>query len=1307
MTETPKRGRRRRRSKRRGGNRDNQNQNPNQTQNPNQPNGPQIHRRGGDPRQQGPARHGPMTFLDMLAIDVDSDVRRRGEIYFRQGRVFEPDATAERMSAEVHGKGGNYRVTMDLTRDEERKRSVVNAICGCPYFTGGSGYCKHIWAVLCFADAAPNGAFKAPEGHQSGMHPLKITKMRSRHSNVVSAGPDATGRIRGFSAGAQAAPQAEPQHGKRQSQRPDKSLMSWREALKVVGHVQRDVVDTRQRSDTATDVYYVVDLEQTTRTGHLCVQVYRLASPADGQKQLVTAPVDPRALDLMPPGPDRDLLTRLFGVALSTVVRTGQWDEDVVPLRRGHSLTIADALRPALLEQLAATGRFGWLDVDDAKLEANGPFDRESFKALGWDGGDTFRFDVAVAPIKQGNAWMLRGEFRREGQTLPVTDALAIFADGHVLLKDKVARFEKPDARAFGWIAALKQIGQMEVPRSDQAAFLRTYAGLQSAPTLDLPEASGWRVIAGEPKPKLVFLAMPAGEMPPVLTANYEFTYETPPAAATGETSSHAADPSVAPSPEAATGDGQVADAQVPDGQVPEGQAAESQPAAPQGRGRRGRRGAQNPAGSQGPQAAPASQGAPGSGNDRGLRVVVRREREREEVLIKDLCAHQGVQPSAGRGMAGCDVFVDPTGLADLISTLTARGWSVEAEGQRLRVAKSFQVDVTTSSGMDWLDLRALFDFGDGVAAQLPRILEAVRSGADRVVLGDGSVGILPAAWLAKLEPVLRMGENVGNDGSLRYQGTQAAFLDALVSEATEAHLDKPFAEFRAKLASFSGVTQAEPAKAFVGELRPYQRQGLGWLEFLDEFALGGCLADDMGLGKTVQVLAHLQKRRDLAVAAPVVAADDEAKPAPKRGKRKTVGAAAKSGSSVPSLIVAPTSLIHNWVDEATRFTPDLRVYAHRGASRHRDPEDFAGYDLVVTSYGTMRSDVDMLATINFDYIVLDEAQAIKNESTQVAQAARLLKAKRRLVMSGTPVENRLSELGSLFRFLNPGMLDSSQGFAELFSGSGKLSSMQLQSLARLLKPFLLRRTKEQVLPELPGKTENTVYCVLEDDQRKEYDQLAAFYRDSLQKKIDTSGFAKSRMHVLEALLRLRQLACHPGLIDEKRALEPSAKLDLLEEQLDEVMASGRKALVFSQFTSMLAIVRARLDAKGIVYEYLDGSTTDRKERVDHFQTDDKVRVFLISLKAGGVGLNLTAADYCFILDPWWNPASEAQAIDRAHRIGQKNHVFAYRLIARGTVEEKILALQASKRQLVEGIIANDGDVLSGITAKDLDFLLE
>jgi SNF2 family DNA or RNA helicase len=285
-------------------------------------------------------------------------------------------------------------------------------------------------------------------------------------------------------------------------------------------------------------------------------------------------------------------------------------------------------------------------------------------------------------------------------------------------------------------------------------------------------------------------------------------------------------------------------------------------------------------------------------------------------------------------------------------------------------------------------------------------------------------------------------------------------------------------------------------------------------------------------------------------------------------------------------------------------------------------------------------------------------------------------------------------------------MLDNAQTFADLFTGSGKLTTGRLQTLARALRPFILRRTKEQVLPELPGKTETTVFCELDDDQRREYDELAAHYRAALTKQIETSGIGKSHMHVLEALLRLRQLACHPGLIDPKRVGEPSAKMDLLEEQLQEVVASGHKALVFSQFTSMLALVKDRLDAKKIPYEYLDGSTRDRKERVENFQTNKDVRVFLISLKAGGSGLNLTAADYCFILDPWWNPASEAQAIDRAHRIGQQNHVFAYRLIARGTVEEKILELQAGKRKLVEGIIADDGGVMSDLTAKDLDFLL-
>lgn len=1202
-------------------------------------------------QQNGQPSSRPQTFLEMLAPGVASDVRQRGDAYFRQGRIFEQEITPERMGAEVRGKGGNYKVAIDIERDDERKRAMFAAVCGCPYFTGGSGYCKHVWAVLCYVNSVPDCVFKSPVGFNATLAPLRISRPRMRPS-VVSVEPDATGRIRRFSAENQVAQVQEAKPKGPASRAGGKHLVSWREALKLVGHAQRDAADLARRAANGglTDVHYVMDVEATTRTDQLTIEIYRLSSAANA-KQLVAAPVDPRALDLATQGPDREILKRFFGAATTAIVRMGQWSEDVVPLRlRVNAFAVADAVRTEMLEMMAKSGRFGWLDVEDEGTEGSGPYDLGSFKALAWDGVDPWTFGINVSPIRQGQAWMLRGEFRRDNVTIPLQDTVACFADGTLVFKDRVVRLNTIDPHTYGWIAALKKSGSVEVPRQEQAAFMRTFAGLPSAPHLDLPIESGWSVVSGEPKPRLTFLSMPTSDMP-IITANYDFTYETPPAAPSARN---------------------VNTAQPVDGEAP----LEGAPG-----GRRGRRGRRGTGGVDAQAQAPQMGKQPVAGNNQ--RVVVRRNREREDVLARELTDLQGVQASAGRNVAGADVFIDATCLADLVSQIAARGWAVEAEGQKLRVGRSFDVDVRSSSGMDWLDLRAQFQFGDGVYADLPRILETVKKGGDRVVLSDGSVGLLPTSWINKLQPILSMGEGNVDNSSLRYRGNQAAFLDVLVSEANEAHLDKAFTDFRERLKSFTGVTQAEPAASFVGELRPYQCQGLGWLEFLDEFAFGGILADDMGLGKTVQVLAHLQKRR--------------AATKKKRAKSK------------PSLIVAPTSLIHNWVDEATRFTPDLKVCGHRGASRIRDAAEFSGYDLVVTSYGTMRSDVEMLDAVNFDYVVLDEAQAIKNQTTQVAQAARALKAHRKLAMSGTPVENRLSELGSLFKFLNPGMVESTSkggtGMADLLNGAGK-SSGQLEALAKLIRPFILRRTKEQVLPELPGKTESTVYCVLEDEQRKEYDQLAAFYRASLQKKIKSEGLGKSRMHVLEALLRLRQLACHPGLIDPKRVEEPSAKLDLLEEQLDEVMASGRKALVFSQFTSMLAIVRARLDAKGIVYEYLDGSTTDRKQCVENFQTNKDVRIFLISLKAGGVGLNLTAADYCFILDPWWNPASEAQAIDRAHRIGQKNHVFAYRLIARGTVEEKILAMQAGKRQLVEGILANDGDVMSGITAKDLDFLL-
>jgi SNF2 family DNA or RNA helicase len=361
---------------------------------------------------------------------------------------------------------------------------------------------------------------------------------------------------------------------------------------------------------------------------------------------------------------------------------------------------------------------------------------------------------------------------------------------------------------------------------------------------------------------------------------------------------------------------------------------------------------------------------------------------------------------------------------------------------------------------------------------------------------------------------------------------------------------------------------------------------------------------------------------------------------------------------------------------------------------------------VVLTTYGTLRRDALHFKDVEFDYVILDEAQTIKNPTTDAAKAARLLRGDHRLAVSGTPVENHLGELWSLFEFLNPGMLGTA-GALGLDGAAGRTPDEPTRSvLGRALRPFILRRTKAQVAPELPPRTEQTVYCELEPSQRRLYDELRAHYRRVLLGRIDEVGLQRSKIVVLEALLRLRQAACHPALIDRRRAAEPCGKLDVLLPRLRELHAEGHKALVFSQFTSFLRIVRARLDDEGLRYEYLDGATRDREARVRRFQTDPGVQLFLVSLKAGGLGLNLTAAEHVFLLDPWWNPATEAQAIDRAHRIGQSRHVLALRLIAHDTVEEKILALQAEKRGLADAIINQQNSLIRMLTREDLEQLL-
>ncbi len=651
-------------------------------------------------------------------------------------------------------------------------------------------------------------------------------------------------------------------------------------------------------------------------------------------------------------------------------------------------------------------------------------------------------------------------------------------------------------------------------------------------------------------------------------------------------------------------------------------------------------------------------------------RIVIR-DSEAERAALTLL--HDQLAPARGYRFDGQVLTFKARSLPSLVRTLLPLGWHVRVSGNRVRWPGEARFSVR--SEIDWFDVHGQVDF-DGVQVSLPRLLRAVKAGDPMITLDDGTQGMIPEDWLKRYGHLLQLGEI--HEDTIRYRGSQALVLDALLAELDTVDVDATFRRIRRQLRAFDGVREVREPRGFRGELRPYQRCGLGWLRFLSEFDLGGCLADDMGLGKTVQVLALLQSRRT---------------------RRLRDGETRK-----PSLVVVPKSLVFNWIDEAARFAPRLRMLDYTGTDRHQYRETMANYDAVVTTYGTLQRDIGTLHEFEFDYAILDESTAIKNPNSQNAKACRLIQADHRLAMTGTPIENHLGELWSLFEFLNPGMLGSLTAFKSL---TGKSSTVEdYQWLAQAIGPFVLRRTKEQVIKELPPKTEKTIHCEMSAKERASYDELRVYYQQQLSEKIKEQGLNRSKIHVLEALLRLRQAACHPALLDPERLGAPSAKLDTFLQLLTEVIHDGHKVLVFSQFTTFLSIVRDRLDSMAIRYEYLDGRTLDRKRRVDRFQKDDQCPVFLISLKAGGHGLNLTAADYVFILDPWWNPAVEAQAVDRTHRIGQTRPVFAYRFVAKQTVEDKVLQLQEKKRDLAEAVITANESLIRRMTADDLQMLL-
>ena len=620
--------------------------------------------------------------------------------------------------------------------------------------------------------------------------------------------------------------------------------------------------------------------------------------------------------------------------------------------------------------------------------------------------------------------------------------------------------------------------------------------------------------------------------------------------------------------------------------------------------------------------------------------------------------------------------------LLNYVPRLTQAGFEIYGEEQlkTARVNRSKpSLSFSISSGIDWFDVNAMVTFGENEVSwkEMRRLL---RKKSRYVKLADGTIGEIPEEWIERYKHLFALGEDTG-DG-LRLSQHHLTLIDELLAGADRARTDPEFERRRQRLRElcdkdFLGISPRELPPGFQGELRPYQKSGYDWLHFLNELGFGGCLADDMGLGKTVQILVFLQS---------LYQGVEHGLPA--------------------SLVVVPRSLLVNWQREAERFTPQLRLLEYFDQNRTRELEDFNQYDLVITTYGVMLRDIARLRSYTFQHVLLDESQAIKNPLSQTAKAARLLQAQRRLVLTGTPVENSSIELWSQFAFLNPGLLGNMEYFKTEFSTpiEKKGDEQAAQFLRRMVYPFILRRTKDQVAPELPPRSERILYGDMEPAQRKLYNRTRDYYRHVLLGMIENEGLNSSRMKILEGLLRLRQICNHPRLVDEKfRGI--SGKFELLLETLETLRAEGHKALVFSQFVQMLSLVREALDMRQIPYMYLDGQTQNRQERVDTFQADTGLPFFLISLKAGGVGLNLTAADYVIHIDPWWNPAVEMQASDRTHRIGQHKPVFVYKLITRESVEEKILQLQERKKKLVEQLITTESSFFKELNAEDVRVL--
>lgn len=596
-----------------------------------------------------------------------------------------------------------------------------------------------------------------------------------------------------------------------------------------------------------------------------------------------------------------------------------------------------------------------------------------------------------------------------------------------------------------------------------------------------------------------------------------------------------------------------------------------------------------------------------------------------------------------------------------------------QTQGDKQYVIGKSKIDLEIKENNDWFDIHAIVYFGK---YQIPfidlknHILNKIRE----FKLPSGEIAIIPEQWFAQYSNLLQFTEG---SKELKLKKHHIGIVnDFSNSELATITMDRKLQ----RLADFEEIEDIDVPKEFSGVLRPYQKAGYNWFHFLRKYNFGGCLADDMGLGKTVQTLALLQKIKE----------ENH-----------------ELGLHTTSLLIMPTSLVYNWLNEAKKFAPKLKIHAHTGTFRNKDVEQFSKYDVVITTYGISRVDIELLKTLFYEYIILDESQNIKNPASKSFKAVKALKSQYKLILSGTPVENTVNDLWTQMSFINPGLLGNQSLFYSEFviPIEKKKDEEKALKLQALIKPFVLRRTKTQVATELPPKTENLFYCQMSEVQKEYYEKIKSEYRNELLLNLEDGSFKKSQIQVLQGLTKLRQIANHPSMLKEDYEGD-SGKFENVIHTLENVLSRGHKVLVFSQFVKHLDIYRKYFDAENTPYAYLDGSTTQRGDVVKEFQTNSEIKLFLISIKAGGVGLNLTEADYVFILDPWWNPAVEQQAIDRTHRIGQTKNVFIYKFITKDSVEEKILALQNRKRKVAESLITTEESFVKSLSAKDIEEIL-